>query len=237
MEGMKPIPDLDPETTERMLSGALEPDDAPPGYADVVRVLRATTAPPERTSAAREAWAVAAGQQIADEERMDLSAGVESSSVRSNYLRAKVVTVVTVGTLLGTGGMAMAGALPASLQDAASKVFDKVGITVPLGHPASTGPEISGIATSTTETGAAKGQQISTIASGGMSQAGQHGQAGQHAPSSHANPHATTPHGGNGAAHGTSNGASDHGSSTASSHSHGGDAAASGHASSHSPAH
>lgn len=225
MEGMKPIPDLDPETTERMLAGALEPDDAPPGYSDVVRVLRATTAPPERTSPTREAWAIAAGQQILDEECLDLSADIKRSS-GSKYLRAKVIGVVTVGTLLGTGGMAMAGALPASLQDAASKVFDTIGITVPSGHPASSGSVISGIATTTTEKGVAKGAQISTIASGGKSQAGQHG------PSSHANPHATSPHG-QGAVHGNSNGASDHGSSTASSHSPSG----SGHASSHSPAH
>jgi hypothetical protein len=229
MEGMNPIPDLDPETTERMLAGALEPDDAPPGYADVVRVLRATTAPPERSSPTREAWAIAAGQQILDEGRTDTATDIKRSS-GSRYLRAKVIGVVTVGTLLGTGGMAMAGALPASLQDAASKVFDTVGITVPSGHPASTGSEISGIATTTTEQGVDKGQQISTIASGGKSQAGQHG------PSSHANPHATSPHG-HGVAHGNSNGASDHGSSTASSHSHGHSAGGSGHASSHSPAH
>jgi hypothetical protein len=233
MHGVKPIPDLDPETTERMLAGALEPDDAPPGYSDVVRVLRAATAPPERTSPAREAWAVAAGQQILGEDCMDLLADIKRGS-GSKYLRAKVIGVVTVGTMLGTSGMAMAGALPASLQDAASKVFDTVGITVPVGHPASTGSEISGIATTTPSVGVAKGQQISTIASGGKSQAGQHGSPS--AASSHANAHATT-HGGNGTGHGESHGASDHGSSTASSHSQGHSGTGSGHASSHSPAH
>jgi hypothetical protein len=233
MQGVKPIPDLDPETTERMLAGALEPDDAPPGYSDVVRVLRAATAPPERTSPAREAWAVAAGQQIVGEEHVDLATDIKRSS-GSRYLRAKVIGVVTVGTLLGTSGMAMAGALPASLQDAASKVFDKVGITVPLGHPASTGSEISGIATSTSETGIDKGQLISTTASGGKSQAGLHGSPS----SSHGNPNVTHPNGGGtGTADGASNGASDHGSSTASTHSQGHSGSGSGNASSHSPAH
>jgi len=226
---MKAIPDLDRETTERMLMGLVQPDDAPQGYADVVRVLRACAASPERSSPTREAWAVAAGQRAVDEERMGRTP-MARPSLRSTHLRAKVIGVVTVGTLLGTSGLAMAGALPASLQDVASKAFDKVGITVPSGHPASTGSEISGIATTTPETGAAKGQQISTIASGGKSQAGQHGHAGDHgSPSSHANPHASGAHGGNGA--------SDHGSSTASSHSQGHSGAGAGNASSHVPSH
>lgn len=236
MEDMKAIPDLDRETTERMLMGLVQPEDAPPGYADVVRVLRACAVAPDRSSPTREAWAVAAGQRTVDEERMGRTPTVRSS-LRSTYFRAKVVGVVTVGALLGTSGLAMAGALPASLQDVASKALDKVGITVPSGHPASTGSEISGIATTTPETGAAKGQQISTIASGGKSQAGQHGHAGDHgSPSSHANAHARGAHG-NGSSHGASNGASDHGSATASSHSQGHSGAGAGHASSHVPSH
>jgi hypothetical protein len=62
-------------------------------------------------------------------------------------------------------------------------VLHKVGISVPGNedHPASTGQEISNIATTTSSIGVAKGAEISTAASGGKSQAGQHGrQAGQH---------------------------------------------------------
>src|SRR5262249_10845306 len=46
-------------------------------------------------------------------------------------------------------------------------------------HPASTGSAISTIATTTTATGVAKGAEISTAASGGQSQAGQHGKAAE----------------------------------------------------------
>ena len=46
-------------------------------------------------------------------------------------------------------------------------------------HPASTGSDISTIATTTEATGVEKGAEISGVASGGKSQAGQHGQASE----------------------------------------------------------
>jgi hypothetical protein len=36
---------LDADTAERLLSGRLDPDDAPPGYANVARLLRAAATP------------------------------------------------------------------------------------------------------------------------------------------------------------------------------------------------
>jgi hypothetical protein len=225
MDGMKGIPDLDRETTERMLAGLIEPDDAPPGYAEVTRVLRSAAAPPERTSATREAWAIAVAHEVLNEERT-LRSRTGRPSIRSRYLRAKVIGVLTLGTLLGTSGMAMAGVLPAPVQDAAAKVLAKAGITIPAGHPASTGSTISQIATSTSSVGVAKGQEISTIASGGKSEAGLHGK-----------PSWTPNGGGAGRGDGASDGAGDHGSSTASAHSQGHSAAGSENASSHAPAH
>ncbi|MDP9209732.1 MAG: hypothetical protein M3O65_14850, partial [Actinomycetota bacterium] len=41
----QPIVPLDADTAERLLSGRLDPDDAPPGYAEVARLLRAAVAP------------------------------------------------------------------------------------------------------------------------------------------------------------------------------------------------
>jgi hypothetical protein len=40
-----PIPPLDDGTAERLLAGRLDPDDAPPFYADVARLLRAAAGP------------------------------------------------------------------------------------------------------------------------------------------------------------------------------------------------
>ena len=91
--------------------------------------------------------------------------------------RAKVVASLVAATVAGTTGLAIASALPAPAQEAISGVLAKVGVSVPSSddHPASTGEEISRIATTTDSTGVDKGAEISGIASGGMSQVGQHG--------------------------------------------------------------
>jgi hypothetical protein len=105
--------------------------------------------------------------------------------------------LVVVGALLLLPGLAAANVLPNPAQHAVTTVLEKVGITIPASsdhpappaspsaeHPASTGAEISSIATTTDATGVAKGAEISSVASGGKSQAGQHGQASAvHAPS------------------------------------------------------
>jgi hypothetical protein len=44
-EPSQAIVPLDADTAERLLSGRLDPDDAPPGYAEVARLLRAAAAP------------------------------------------------------------------------------------------------------------------------------------------------------------------------------------------------
>jgi hypothetical protein len=98
-----------------------------------------------------------------------------------------LAAAIVAGALMILPGLAAANVLPDPAQHAVSSVLDKVGISVPAGneehpsnpggHPASTGPEISRIATTTDATGVAKGAEISSIASGGQSQAGQHGKA------------------------------------------------------------
>jgi hypothetical protein len=102
-----------------------------------------------------------------------------SRKMRSRSRRVKVGGLVVVGALVGSTGLAAAGVLPDAAQDAFSMVFERVGITVPASddRPASSGEELSGIATTTDATGMDKGAEISSAASGGMSQAGQHGSA------------------------------------------------------------
>ena len=108
--------------------------------------------------------------------------------MHSKGFRLKVAGLVVLGTLLGTSGLAVAGVFPDTGQDMLSNVLDRVGISVPTGdhpassgepseHPASSGEQISEIATTTDSTGVGKGAEVSSIASGGMSQAGEHGSA------------------------------------------------------------
>ena len=178
---------LDRGTADRLLSGSVAPDDAPPGYTDVARLLRAVAMPPSPHELAPEAEAVAAAETILRARSAALPtparSGARPRTARSRFFRTKVTSLVVVGTLIGTSGLAAAGVLPDPVQSAASRVLDAIGIDVPdpstIEHPASTGEEISEIATTTDAEGVDKGAEISDAASGGISHAGdEHGAPG-----------------------------------------------------------
>jgi len=204
-----PIETIDEDTTDRLLAGRIHPDDAPPGYAGVARILQAAGSLPRSEHLSREAELVAAAREV-----MGLRSppGGGAGGSRTRHRRVLAGLIVT-GALAGIPGLAAANALPDPAQHAVSRVLHKVGISVPGNedHPASTGQEISNIATTTSSIGVAKGAEISTAASGGKSQAGQHGHQGNgSAQSSH-----TTPVGGTGRADAASSGKSTHGTAKA----------------------
>jgi hypothetical protein len=167
---------LDADTRERMLAGRVHPDDAPPGYADVVRLLDAAAGSAGRERLAREADDVSAAIALIAQTPPGPQVVRRSDGMRSRS-RAKVGGLVVVGVLVGTTGLAWAGALPDAAQDAFSAVLDRVGITVPAAdeHPASSGDVVSDVARTTAAVGVDKGAEISSLASGGQSQAGEHG--------------------------------------------------------------
>jgi hypothetical protein len=237
-----PIGTIDEDTTDRLLAGRIHPDDAPPGFAGVARILQAAGSLPRSGHLSREAELVAAAREV-----MGLRAppGGGAGGSRTRHRRTLAGLIVT-GALLGIPGLAAANALPDPAQHAVSRVLDKVGISVPGNedHPASTGQEISNIATTTNSIGVAKGAEISNIAtttnsigvakgaeistaaSGGKSQAGQHGHRGNGgAPSS-----GTPSIGGTGRADAASNGNSTHGTTKANDKSGGRSLAGSGNA-------
>jgi hypothetical protein len=187
------LPDV--HTLERLLGGRVEPDDAPPGYAEVARVLKAVATLPGHVDLNREDEDIAAARMLVAQ-RPPASGRSHGSSrrMRSNRHRVRVFGLVVLGTVLGTFGFAAAGVLPDTAQDALSNVLAHVGISVPRSdHPATSdnelsempitsnstgvgkGGEISQIATTTTSTGVDKGAEISSVASDGKSQAGDHG--------------------------------------------------------------
>jgi len=233
-----PIGTIDEDTTDRLLAGRIHPDDAPPGYAGVARILQAAGSLPRSEHLSREAELVAAAREVMSL-RSPPGGGAGGSPTR--HRRALAGLIVT-GALLGIPGLAAANALPDPAQHAVSRVLHKVGISVPGNedHPASTGQEISNIATTTNSVGVAKGAEISTAASGGKSQAGQHGhqggqhghQAGQHGHRGNAGaPSSDTPSvGGTGRADAASNGKSTHGTAKANDKSGGRSSAGSGNA-------
>jgi len=185
---------LDGDTLERLLAGRVEPGDAPPGYAEVARVLRAAAAPIDPADLGHESEHVEAARILVTRRSFasDRSDG-KRKEMRSKGSRLKVAGLIVLGTLLGTSGLAVAGVLPDTAQDMLSNVLDRVGISVPRGdlpassgepseHSASSGEQISEFATTTDSTGVGKGAEISSIASGGMSKAGEHGSAEQGTP-------------------------------------------------------
>lgn len=219
---------LDADTADRLLAGAVAPEDAPPGYAEVAVLVAAVAEGFPRDELAREAETVAV-----------LATAVRSSQAemtkpprRSFVPRVKLASALVTAALAGTTGLAVAGSLPGAAQDVASAVLANVGISVPGPnsdsgtHPdtrgtssqptapsssSGKGSEISDLATTTELTGVAKGAAISTAASGGMSQAGQHGQASEE----HGAPVATPSEGGTGTADTASGGRSSAGSENA----------------------
>ncbi len=127
---------LDPETVDRLLAGRVDPDDAPPGYSEVATLLTELSndlPEPERRA---EAETVAAMAEIvrSSVRRIDPPVPLRPTAKR-RLVRAKIASLVVVGTLGGTTGLAFAGALPDAAQDVASAVLAKVGITVPGANP------------------------------------------------------------------------------------------------------
>jgi hypothetical protein len=219
-----PIGTIDEDTTDRLLAGRIHPDDAPPGYAGVARILQAAGSLPRSEHLSREAELVAAAREVTG---LRSPPGGGAGGSRARHRRALAGLIVT-GALLGIPGLAAANALPDPAQHAVSRVLDKVGISVPGNedHPASTGQEISNIATTTNSVGVVKGAEISTAASGGKSQAGQHGHRGNGGAPSSGSPSV----GGTGRADTASNGNSTHGTTKANVKSGGRSSAGSGNA-------
>jgi hypothetical protein len=168
---------LDQGTIDRLLAGEVEPDDAPPGYSEVARVLQAAVRARQGDELVHEGSHVAIAMELVKQPSPASTPSDRRSRKMSRIHRLRVGGLVIVGALVGSTGLAAAGALPDAAQDAVSNVFDRVGITIPASgdHPAATGDGISQIATTTDSTGLDKGAEISSAASGGMSQAGQHG--------------------------------------------------------------
>jgi len=167
---------IDAGTMDRLLRGRMTPDDAPPGYSDVASVLLAVASRPTQEELALEMQHVTAARTV-------IGRGTVGRRIRPLRL---VAGLVVVGALVAIPGLAAGNVLPDPAQHAVSQVLDKVGISVPANethpantavHPASTGAEVSNLARTTNLTGVAKGAAISTLASGGKSQAGQHGKA------------------------------------------------------------
>ncbi len=193
---------IDQSLQERLIHGAVSPDDLPPDQREVARVLRAARASVRPGGFPHETGTVAAMvERLAAQPELTPSTPAVSPEAGAGRRlgRAQVVAVAIAATLTLSTGMAFAGVLPGPIQGVASRLLKHVGINVPdeyagivpVGTPPTESPsptptetpspspssngkgaEISGLAHSTPTTGG-KGKVICKAASDGQCHAGQ----------------------------------------------------------------
>lgn len=127
---------LDERTADRLLSGIVRPDDAPPGYTGVAHVLESAGSPgPTAEGTAREAATVASMQAAVLGHLVPVpEPGGSRKKMLSKIATIKAAGVAAAVVLGGGTAAAAAGSLPAPAQNAASHVFSTVGIDIPNGH-------------------------------------------------------------------------------------------------------
>jgi hypothetical protein len=120
---------LDLDTADRLLTGTVAPEDAPPGYSGVARLLNAVWSEPPAEPADEEAIVA----KLAAVVRSTPSSASSQPRVRSKrgISRPRVVAVLVAAGLACFAGLASAGSLPGPVQDIVSATFDKVGISIP----------------------------------------------------------------------------------------------------------
>lgn len=125
---------LDERTADRLLSGAVGPDDAPPGYAGVARLLESAGSPAGNGAGpAREAATVAAMQAAVLGHLVPVPDPGEKRKVLSKVMTVKAAGVAAAVLLGGGTAAAATGSLPGPAQNAAAHVFSSVGIDMPDG--------------------------------------------------------------------------------------------------------
>jgi hypothetical protein len=141
---------IDDETVERLLSGELSPELAPPGYADVAKLLAATTAAARREELAGKAAALAELRAVTR-----ARAGVDRGAAKPRRRRRVGLAAVVVVGALATGGVAGAatGHLPGPVREAARSIL----VTVGGAEPAAPGPHGPSPAPLTRPTGSGGG--------------------------------------------------------------------------------
>ena len=118
--------DLDPDTTNRLLSGRLDPDDAPPRHREVAVLLQAAHTE-ARTSAVLDDALIAA--------MVDAIVAPDLARSRRKHVLTRIVmtkaAAVAVVALSATGAAAATGRLPDAAQDGFAHAAQHIGINLP----------------------------------------------------------------------------------------------------------
>ena len=183
----------DPDGIDRVFDARVHPEDVSAPYRQVARTLRALKSPASQDELSAEPVAVRRALVLLERP----PEGNRHPASRSRMRKARVAALVVAGTMLGTGGAAVANVLPDPLERPVAQVLSHVGITVsstrdePRAPTAGTGaapgaePSSASIAppTSVPPPGVEWGAAVSNAASDGKSRAGEQptGQTNAHA--------------------------------------------------------
>lgn len=123
---------IDDETAERLLAGAVEPDDAPPGYAQVSGLIQAATAPATAEELVRRDADVSAVTTALVAAPAAASVALEGTRMISRRFGLKALGIaIPALALTATGAAAATGNLPAPAQSAVHNALTQVGLSVP----------------------------------------------------------------------------------------------------------
>jgi hypothetical protein len=223
---------VDKGTAERLLSGATRPDDAPPGFAGVARLIDMASTMPTAEQSPAEAALVATMAEAIRSQPTPHPIAPQRKTVLAKLLSAKIAAAAAAIALTATGAAAATGSLPDAAQNGVAKAASHIGVnlpasandhardatTKPTGADNSTagedhagtnddhGTAVSDTARNTDATGADKGEAVSTVARNGHGSQSANHPTGP--PAENPAPVATPNAGGTGTADQASNGAS-----------------------------
>lgn len=154
---------LDPNLAERVLSGALAPEDLPPALGPVAGVIQAIrpdlpstgSVRMDATRAERDLHTIGSMVSVLSDShsarrwprrlrRRSWFGGPALAPRPPGGFRVRLATSVVAAMIAFLMGMAYAGRLPGGAQDVASVVLSKVGLSVPRHHGAGGGTESDG---------------------------------------------------------------------------------------------
>ena len=134
LEGEMSRNPIDDGTAERLLAGGLSPDDAPPGYAGMAELLRATRAPGTEAELAGAPALVAAMAEVVRSVPGIRHTPLRRKKLLSKVLTAKAASVFAASVLGATAAAAATGNLPAPAQNAIASAASSIGVNVPNKH-------------------------------------------------------------------------------------------------------
>jgi hypothetical protein len=130
---------IDEVTAERLLAGNVEPDDAPPGYAEVATLVKTAKAPATPEELVRRDADVSM-MTAALASPATASTTSEGTRMISSRFGAKALAIaIPALALTATGAAAATGSLPAPAQSTIHGALAHVGLSVPSGSHTNSG--------------------------------------------------------------------------------------------------